>query len=149
MKFIRPKILLHSPYAEKALLLRLKLSKNRDHINDLILKHAPLHNDKIMDINVYVPYEKMNRIGKVIGKGGCKLKEIERMSNTHIRLRKNDKVYFNITKEAEGDVWMARDMINDVLGDKQRENEVREYSDWEKYYYWWYYYNVENKNKHR
>lgn len=148
MRFVRPEILLKSHNAEKTLLLRLKSSKNKDHINNLILRYLPSHKDKIMDINVYVPSDKTSKIGKVIGKGGCKLNEIERMSNTRIRLRRDGKVHFNVVREADGDLWMAQDMINCILADEQQESEAREYTDWEKYYYWWYYYNVENKNKH-
>lgn len=74
-------------------------------------------------------------------KNGNNLREIERVTGTSIKFKKEERK-FSIFKY-NGDLFGACEMIERILSEDERE---KEYSDWEKYCYWWYFYNIEKKN---
>lgn len=94
-------------------------------------------------------------VGRVIGKNGTNLKEIERKTGTIIFFNKLKKCFVLRTLSHQknksnarvdhGDIFQAVSLILDGLKIEQKE-----YSDWEKYYYWWYYFNqTEQTANHR
>ncbi|KRH93245.1 splicing branch point binding protein [Pseudoloma neurophilia] len=89
-------------------------------------------------------------VGRVIGKCGKNLKEIERKSGILIFFNKLKKCFVlrrhshnqKNMKTDHGDLFQAVALILDGL-----KNERTELSDWEKYYYWWYFHNIYSKQR--
>lgn len=172
MKFLVPKMITDpkdidlNKLAHNILLIRYK-NKPTPMLSKQILKYCPeekwrisiLEIDenfcnkgneckKITQKNFTCECEKrsFSNVGRVIGKGGKNLKEIENQTNTNIFFDKTKKCFIlrkkfiardrNTSRNITGNLFQAVDLILNGL-----KNEHQEFTDWEKYYFWWYHFN--------
>lgn len=128
--------------AYNALLIRYKNNPTSE-LSKQILKYCP--NEKwritivevICDKSTNVNFCSSN-IGKVIGKRGCNLRNIENETNTNIKFIKTTNSFIIKKKRnVDGDIWTAVDLIEQGL----KQQIEKKYTDWERYYLWWYYFN--------